>query len=241
MLGPYEQFTILNFSGGIPKEENTVKSLCLRLGPDFISDSVEVETSDHARLLLKLIYSWKFDIDHSNEEHMKKIFTVKDFVGDCCKSIASRIRGIVSSVNFDSFHKDSSNIVVNGVFGKDSSGKLKKPLVFKDNLLHINNVDILSQEPIDKKTREILNESMILSMKTNLEIQKSDAMHKEEKANQEAFGKVQRKKIEDETDCENKRLILLELKNENDQIRTCGLAESEMRAKCSENEIRCEY
>jgi major vault protein len=240
-LGPYEQFTILSLSAGIPKEENLVKSLMLRLGPDFISDAVEVETSDHARLMLKLTYSWRFDIDKDSIDHLNKIFQVKDFVGDCCKAIASRIRGIVSSVNFDSFHKDSSNIVQNGVFGKDSTtGKLKKPLIFKANRLHITNVDILSQEPIDTKTREILNESMILSMKTNLQIQQSEAKHREERANQEANGKVERKKIEDNTEAETKRLILLQLRCDNDQIQTCGLAESSTKAKCSEQEILAE-
>ena len=38
------------------------KSIIIRLGPDFFSDEIEVETSDHARLSLRLLYSWKFDI-----------------------------------------------------------------------------------------------------------------------------------------------------------------------------------
>jgi major vault protein len=212
----------------------------MRLGPDFISDSIEVETSDHARLQLSLTYSWKFELDRSNREEMEKVFQVKDFVGDCCKSIASRIRGIVSSVNFDSFHKDSSNIVQTGVFGKDSTGRLKKPFIFKANGLVITNVDIQSQEPVDNKTREILNQSMIMSMQTNLSIQELEAKHREERANQEAKGKVNRKKIEDDTEIENKRLTLLKYKAENNQIETTGLAEAEAKAKSLENEIHAE-
>lgn len=239
-LGPYEQFTVLSLSGGIPKVEHKIKSLILRLGPDFISDSVEVETSDHARLQLLLTFTWKFDLERNNQEDLEKLFQVKDFIGDCCKSIASRIRGIVSSVNFDSFHKDSSNIVQTGVFGKDSNGKLKKPLVFRANKLIITNVDIQSQEPVDKKMRDILNQSMILSMKTNLTIQESEAKHREERASQEAKGKVERKEIEDHTESENKRLLLLKLKAENNQINTTGLAEAETKAKCFEAEIDSE-
>jgi major vault protein len=240
-LGPYEQFTVLSLSGGVPKVENKIKTLLLRLGPDFISDSVEVETSDHARLQLLLTFSWKFQFERNNGEDLEKLFQVKDFIGNCCKSVASRIRGIVSSVNFDSFHKDSSNIVQTGVFGKDkTTGKLKKPLVFKVNNFVITNVDIQSQEPVDQKMRFILNESMILSMKTNLMIQESEAKHREERANQEAKGKVERKQIEDETESENKRLVLLRLQAENDQINTTGLSESETVAKCSESEINAE-
>lgn len=116
-LRPYEQFTTLDLSGSNPKTENIIKSLILRLGPDSISDHVEVETSDHARLNLRLTYSWQFVLDRSDPEQVARLFQVKDFVGDCCKSIASRIRGTVSMSSFDNFHKESSSIVQTGVFG----------------------------------------------------------------------------------------------------------------------------
>lgn len=45
-------FTVLSLSGGKPKVENSVKTLALALGPDFLTDVVIVETSDHARLQL---------------------------------------------------------------------------------------------------------------------------------------------------------------------------------------------
>src|SRR5262249_22128912 len=54
MLKPDEEFTVLSVSGDKPKIPNIVKSLQLFLGPDFSSDIVIVETSDHARLQLKL-------------------------------------------------------------------------------------------------------------------------------------------------------------------------------------------
>jgi len=239
-LGPYEQFTVSSLSWGIPKTENKVLRLMLSLGPDFIADSVEVETLDHARLLLTLTYSWKFDIDKNNPTDLENLFQIKDFIGDCCKSIASRIRGSVSGVKFEDFHKDSSNIVQTGVFGVNAEGKLKKPLVFKSNKLVITNVDISSQEPIDKKMRDILNQSMILSMQTNLQLQESQAKHREAEANQEAKGTIERKQIEDETESESKRLVLLKLKAENDQINTTGLSQAVTKAKCSEKEIRSE-
>lgn len=48
MLEPYENFTVLNLSGGCPKEEKYSKLLALNLGPDFMTDKIIVETSDHA-------------------------------------------------------------------------------------------------------------------------------------------------------------------------------------------------
>lgn len=40
MLGPDEQFTILRLSGDKPKRPNVITSLCLMLGPDFMTDVV---------------------------------------------------------------------------------------------------------------------------------------------------------------------------------------------------------
>ena len=42
MLGPEEEFTVLKLSGGRPKEPGKIKSLCLSLGPDFMTDLVQV-------------------------------------------------------------------------------------------------------------------------------------------------------------------------------------------------------
>ena len=58
MLGPDEQFTQLSLSAGRPKKANVIKTLCLILGPDFCTDLITVETSDHARLSLDIAYSW---------------------------------------------------------------------------------------------------------------------------------------------------------------------------------------
>lgn len=111
MLEPYEEITVLNLSGDIPKRECVFKNLALLLGPDFMTDQIVVETSDHARLQLKLAYSWKFEIDKKDYESYKKIFSVSDFVGEACKTMASRIRGAVSTVTFDEFHKRSTGII----------------------------------------------------------------------------------------------------------------------------------
>ena len=86
-----------------------------------------METSDHAKLYLRLSYGWCFDIDRANEEDCKKLFYVRDFVGDACKRISSRIRGVVSGVTFDSFHKNSTQIIQDAIHKKDDHGN---PLPF---------------------------------------------------------------------------------------------------------------
>lgn len=71
-------------------------------------------------------------MDKSDEESCKKLFLVKDFIGDACKKISSRIRGAVSTVTFDNFHKKSSDIIKNAVHCKDEHGNYM-PFEIKEN------------------------------------------------------------------------------------------------------------
>ena len=124
MLDPNEEFTQLSLSGAKPKRPNVIRSVALLLGPDFCTDIINVETADHARLQLQLSYNWHFDVKNKDDsEEAAKLFCVPDFVGDMCKAIASRIRGAVSAVSFDNFHKHSAKIITTAVFGTNASGK----------------------------------------------------------------------------------------------------------------------
>lgn len=106
MLDADEEFTVLSLSGGKPKRPNMIRSLCLLLGPDFCSDSLVVETADHARLSIQLSYNWQFEISaERTDEEASKLFSLPDFIGDFCKALAARVRGAVATVTFDQFHK----------------------------------------------------------------------------------------------------------------------------------------
>lgn len=111
-----------------------------------------METSDHAKLKLTLSYSWYFKVDKESKEEAAKLFAVKDFVGDACKSIASRVRGAVSSITFEDFHNNSSIKIREAVFGKHA-GEVRPELKFEANNLVITSVDIQGQEITDEKTR----------------------------------------------------------------------------------------
>lgn len=141
MLKPYEDVSMIKLSGGLPKKENVLKNLSLLLGPDFMTDIIQVETCDHARLWLRLAYRWVFKVNKEDESECQKLFSIKDFVGDACKSLSSRIRGAVSSSSFDYFHKNSSELIRNAIFKKDKDGN-PIDFVMKANNLHITQVDI---------------------------------------------------------------------------------------------------
>lgn len=235
-LGPHEEFTISNLSGKKPKEENQIKSISVLLGPDFMTDIIEVETRDHARLLLQLCYSWKFDVDKIKEtkEESMKVFKVNDFIGDACKNLAARIRGTVSTVPFEVFHKNSASIVKSAVFGQGGSGYLR----FESNNLLILNVDIQSQEPIDIGTRENLSKSTNLSIHSQTLMQQLDTEQRQKIITEENKGKLDLQIVEDNTLSEKQNIEYLIKKIETEVVKTTGELKAKANAVSKSNEIK---
>jgi len=202
-----------------------------------MTDLIEVETRDHARLRLTLSYSWKFEFNPKDMNDCRKIFTVNDFVGDACKNLAAKIRGEVSTVAFEQFHKNSANIVKNSVFGKDENGNTKTFFKFESNNLVITNVDIQAQEPCDAKTRENLSKSTNLSIQSLNQIQKADADQKQNINTEESYGKLRLQKLEDDTHAEKENIKLLRKKVEADAVKTSGELTARAHAIAKGNEI----
>jgi len=236
MLGPDEQFTVSSLSGEVPKKPHAIKSLALLLGPDFMTDLVVVETSDHARLSLKLSYNWQFDFDRTDPS---KIFSVPDFVGDACKAIASRVRGAVARITFDNFHKHSADLIREAVFGKDGES-VNNRFVFSQNNLVIINIDIQSVEPVDSKTRDALQKSVQLAIEITTKSQEATAKHEAERREQQARGKLERQKISDEAAAEQQKTHLLQLQAQSAIVEASGQATAEARALAESMSIQGE-
>jgi len=240
MLGPDEQFSVLSLSGDKPKRPHVIKALALLLGPDFMTDIVIVETADHARLSLKLSYNWHFEFNKHNPEEGSKIFQVPDFVGDSCKAIASRVRGAVAGVSFDAFHRNSAKIIRQAVFGKDENDKVKNKFHFSSNNLVITNIDIQSVEPVDQRTRDSLQKSVQLAIEITTKSQEATARHESTRLEQEAMGRLERQKINDEAEAEKAKKELIQLQAETASIETTGQATSEAKARAEAAQIEAE-
>lgn len=242
MLGPDEQFTQLSLSAGKPKKGNMIRSIALLLGPDFTTDQIVVETADHARLQLELSYNWHFEVkDQSNPKDASKIFCVADFVGDLCKAMASRVRGAVSSVSFDDFHKNSAKIIRLAVFGTDPENKrVRDILSFPSNNLHVTSVDIRSVEPVDQRTRDSLQKSVTLAIEITTQSQEATAKREAERVDQEAKGRLERQRIQDEAQAEKTRQELIILQAESAAVEATGQAKAEAIGRAEAARIEAE-
>lgn len=227
-LGPHEDFTVLNLSGQKPKVENQIVTIPLLLGPDFMTDIIEVETKDHARLSLTLCYSWKFDVtNRSDPAEVDKLFKINDFIGDACKNLAAKIRASVSKIPFEVFHQNSASIVKSAVFGLNENMTTNNFLKFNSNNLVIINVDVNSQEPINSKTRENLSKSTNLSIQSQNYMQQAETEHRQRIITEENRGKLQLQIIEDNTKSEKQNIEFLKKKIETEVVKSTG----ELKAK----------
>ncbi|KAH3757025.1 major vault protein [Pelomyxa schiedti] len=241
LLQPDEHFTTLNMSGGVPKQSNQIHAISLFLGPDFMTDQITVETADHARLALKLSYNWHFEVDQSDQEAAGRIFSTPDFVGDLCKALSARVRGVVASTSFDAFHKHSVDIIQESVFGRNTqTGEINDRLVFSSNNLVVTNIDIQSVEPVDQRTRDSLQKSVQLAIEITTKSQEATARQEAERLDQEARGRLERQKLADEAEAERARKSLLELQAQSATVESTGQATAEARALAAASTIEGE-
>ncbi|ESO90246.1 hypothetical protein LOTGIDRAFT_123412 [Lottia gigantea] len=231
ILGPHENFNVLSLSAGKPKVPNALKSLCLLLGPDFITDIIEVETSDHARLQIKIAFNNYFEID---SEHEEKIFAVPDFIGFACNQIGGKIRGAIAQVPFDKFHRNSLQVIQYAVFGVNSS-----KLQFDVNNLVITSLDVQSIEPVDRKMRDSLSKSVQMAIEISTSSVEAAASHEAQRNEQIAKGNLERQKLANERNSERERTKLLELCAMTAAVESTGQAKAEAQANAEKTLIEC--
>lgn len=155
MLEYDEHVTINVLSGKTPKEEGIIKTIKIKLGPDFMTDIFKVETSNSAKLRICISYNWHFEYDKNNQDSLKKIFNLRDFVGDACRELKSKVVAEVASKTLDEFHKNSAKIIRASIFGM-KDGKVQDRYFFHSNNLVVDNVDIKSVESMDKESQASL-------------------------------------------------------------------------------------
>ena len=112
--------------------------------------------------------------------------------------MGSRVRGAVSGVTFDVFHKNSIKIIRASVFGMNKDGKVGDRFHFDSNNLVITNIDVQSVEPVDSETRTSLQKSVQMAIQITTDSQEAAAKHKALREEEEAKGTLQQQRLENE-------------------------------------------
>lgn len=236
MLEYDEHITRSVLSGGTPKKEGMIQALAVRLGPEFMTDEFQVETSNNATMKVQLSYNWYFDYDPEDQESLKKIFNVRDFVGYACSLLRSRVVAEVSTKSLDEFHKNSAKIIRSAIF-KQTKNKINDIYVLENNNFTVTNVDIKSVSSVDEQSKSSMQESVKMAIQISTDQVEATAKAEAERVEQEAKAFLDRQKTEDEKAAEKYRKELYALKNETESIQKTGLEVAQQRAKAEANKI----
>ena len=238
MLEPDEQFCLMSLSGNTPKVPGVIKTLYLSMGPTYTTDKIEVETSDHALLIIEVAYNWFFDCKISEKNKHDKIFSVRDCIGEMCSIMASRVRGAVAEMTLNEFHKNSARTIRKSVMGISKEGKINDKFLFENNLLAISNVDIKEISTKDEATKEKLQVTVNKAIELTTKSQEEEAKAQADAREQEAKSLLQRKINEDNKMLEELRRPLYELISKTQTISETG--EKEANATAESNKIQIE-
>lgn len=238
MLEPDEQFCLMSLSGKTPKVPGIIKTLYLSMGPTYTTDKIEVETSDHALLIIEVAYNWYFDAKRDEPEKHLKIFSVRDCIGEMCSIMASRVRGSVAEMTLNEFHKNSARTIRKSVMGSNKEGKISDKFLFENNLLAISNVDIKNITTKDEATKEKLQVTVNKAIEMTTKSQEEEAKAQAEAREQEAKSLLQRKINDDNRMLEELKKPLYELKSKTQTIQETG--EKEAYAKAYANKLQIE-
>jgi major vault protein len=236
ILDPDEEFTLMSLSGKTPKVQNVVQTLYLKLGPIFSTDEFDVETVDHTRLRLRLSYNWIFDLDKNNVEEALKIFTIRDFIGEMCLTMASRIRSSIASLLFDDFHKNSEPLIKKAIFGHDYK-KGANRLRYEGCCLYVTDVDIQSVTPTDQTTMNLLQKSVSLAIELTTKTIEQQYQINLLIKDQEFKGQLEKLKIDKDIELLKEQLGLSKLRCDSRIIETAGLSRAQALAYKDANSI----
>lgn len=231
VLEPDEEFTLMILSGNTPKISNMIPTLSLKLGPTFSSDIFLVETVDHTRLKLKCSYNWLFNLERGNEKEALKMFTIRNFIGDMCLTLASKIRSYIASLTFEDFHKNSDLYIKKAVFGENDKGEINNCLKYDNCSLVINGVDIQSVIPTDSTTQVLLQKSVSLTIELATKIIEQEYKNKSKIKEQEFKGELEKLKITNEIEYYKVLQNLSKLQVESKIIEKNGLSRAQAEAE----------
>jgi len=183
-------------------------------------------------LIIEVAYNWYFDVKKTDAfEKQKKIFSVRDCIGEMCSILASRVRGAVAEMTLNQFHKNSARVIRLSVMGEKENGRINDKYLFENNLLALSSVDIKNILTKDEATKEKLQVTVNLAIELTTKSQEEEAKRQAEQRDQEAKSLLQRKIIDDNSLAEDLKRPLFDLKAKTKSIEESGLKEAEAKSK----------
>lgn len=198
LLGYDESMEVLELSTGKPKTtDNLLKTVYLRVENNKVADIVQVETIDHVQVELRLSYLVNFE-----GEEKEKWFAVENYVKFLCDHVRSVLKGAIRKTRIEDFYTNSTDVIRSILLGAD-----KKGMLFEANHMRMSDVEVLGVTIRDDRIRQLLDNSQLLVVQTNIEVSNLKrnldvTKEKESLSREEAQTRAETTKLRNELDKE---------------------------------------
>ncbi len=163
-----ESLGIMELSTGKPKTDNVlIKTAYLRVTNNKVSDIITVETKDLVKVEIRLSYLVNFTGEP------EKWFDAENYVKLLTQHLRSVISNVIKKKGIEEFYDNSTDIIRDTVLGT-SDGKSERPgHLFKENGMHIYDVEVLGVKITDesiaaslvKAQRDVVSQTLALAAK----------------------------------------------------------------------------
>jgi len=162
-----ETLEMLTLSTGKPKTtDKLLNTVYLGIFSNKVSDIISAETSDMVSVSVKVSYRVDFD-----KEQKDKWFSVSNYVKLMCDHFRSKIRNAVKRVGIEEFNANAIDLIRDTVLGvKPADGSKRVGMVFNDNGMIVNEVEVLEVSIGDSTIKKLLVDQQQASVKNALTI-----------------------------------------------------------------------
>ncbi len=156
-----EYLEVFLLSTGNPKTDSKlIRDVYLRVLNNQVSDTIEVETQDFVNVQIKLSYRLNFIGDSS------VWFNVENYVKFLTDRFRSILRSVAKQYTVDSFYTNAYSIIKKTILGED----LKTGYTFKENNMHVYDVEILNVKILDEIIAKLMMEAQQVQIQQNTTI-----------------------------------------------------------------------
>lgn len=219
-----ESFEVLELSTGKPKSQEALfRTVYLRTDNNQVTDILDVDTSDHIPVRLRLGYRVNFEGDSA------KWWNVENYVKFLCDEMRSLLKGQVKKLKIEEFDANATDIVRNLILGTGGEGVGPKGKFFSANNMRITDVEVLGVEILNPDVKAALTSSQLAVVKTNIELSQLkrglEVSKQKEAVVQEELGVkaqtvVRRNELDAELAASSLALTLVRLGNKLQEIET---------------------
>lgn len=152
-----EELATLALSTGTPKSDAQLLSTCfLLVDGNKVSDVVQVRTSDHVELEVRLSYRVSYSSKPGVDD--ARWFNVSNYVALLCDHLGSIVRAAVRANPIERFHAASTEVLRGAVLG-EKKGDKRAGREFEENGMLVYDVEVLEVRILDEEVEELLTDA----------------------------------------------------------------------------------